>query len=127
VRHFTTTELSRMQSTQDSAMQDTCQIGVYTRTYDTFGAPVPVYTYATAITCGYDPTGGRENWRRDMTALHVDATIRLPIDTSVNVKDRIKIITRFGVTLATPLVFEVIQETERGPSGLVLSLTEVTV
>jgi hypothetical protein len=60
-----------MQATQQSAMQDTCQIGTYSRTFDSYGAPVASYSYATGIDCGFDPTGGRENWRRDMTALHM--------------------------------------------------------
>jgi hypothetical protein len=41
------------------------------------------------------------------------------------VKDRIKITHRFGVAI-TNLVFEVISFAERGPSGLVLNLTQVT-
>lgn len=127
MRYFTTAELSRMQGTQDSAMQDTCQIGVYSRTQDGYGAPVPTYTYGTAIVCGFDPKGGQENWRRDMTPVHVDATVRLPIDTSLETTDRIKIVTRFGVTLSDPMVFEIIQIAQRGPSGLVLDLKEVTV
>jgi len=125
VRYFTATELERMQGTQDSAMQDTCQIGVYSRTFDSFGEPVPLYTYGTAIVCGFDPTGGVEDWRRDMTALNINATVRLPINTVVDVRDRIKIITRFGESI-TPLTFEVVQFAQRGPSGLVLQLRETT-
>jgi rhamnose transport system permease protein len=96
-------------------MQDTCQIGVYSRTFDSFGEPVPLYTYGAAIVCGFDPKGGQENWRRDMTPVHIDATIRLPIDTALETTDRLKIITRFGVppliaTLATLALYRGLAE-----------------
>lgn len=106
-------------------MQDTCIIQAYSATPDTYGDPVPTYTDGAAIACGFDPTGGRESWRPDMTALHVDATVRLPIATTLDTRDRIKITKRFGVAI-TAIVFEIVGLPQRGPSGLVVELVKVT-
>jgi len=126
MRPLQAAELAFMQAVQVSAMMDMCVIQTYTSTFDTYGAPVITFTDGAPIACGFDPTGGRKNWRADLTALHVDSTVRLPLETAVNAKDRIKIIKRFGVWLSTPLVFDVQGNSQRGPSGLVLELAKVT-
>lgn len=126
MRLFQTAELSRLQTAQNNAMQDTCVIQAYSATFDTYGAPVITFTDGAPMACGFDPTGGKKNRRVDLTALHVDATVRLPIGTAVNAKDRIKVTRRFGAWLAAALVFDVQGSPQQGPSGLVLELAKVT-
>jgi head-tail adaptor len=116
-----------MQSTQEVAMQDTCIVQAYSRTIDSFGAPVETWTDGDPIVCGFDPTPSEENRRADMTALHYDATVRLPIDTSIDTRDRIKVTKRFAVTLSPAETFSVLAVPQRGPSGLVLLLERITV
>lgn len=107
-------------------MQDTCVIQTYWATFDTYGAPVITFTDGAPVGCGFDPTGGRKNRRVDLTALHVDATVRLPIGTAVSAKDRIKVTKRFGTALGAALVFDVQGSPQQGPSGIVLELAKVT-
>lgn len=123
---FTADELAHMQATQTGAMQDTCSIGVYSMTRDSYGAEIAVYTYGADLFCGYDPTGGRESRRATMTPLDVSATVRLPIGTSISRRDRIKIKKRFGVAISPEIVLSIVSEPERGPSGLVIMADEVT-
>jgi hypothetical protein len=124
VRAFTTTELARLQSTQESAMQDTCDLLIYTQIgTDTHGLPVEDYLISTTSECGLDLRASKELVNAEM---HVyDARLRLPIDTVIGGIDRIRITHRFGVLLATPLEFDLLGETRRGPSGLVLNLRNV--
>jgi hypothetical protein len=126
MRVFTPDELSRLQSTQDSAMQDTCVIQVYTRTLDSYGAPAVAYTDGSAIACGVNMTPARESRQADMNVERIDATVRLPIGTSIKTTDRVKVTYRYGVILSTALVFEVVGAIRRGPSGLQVDLQAVT-
>lgn len=123
---FTSDELSRLQSTQTEAMQDTAAIGVYSMTRDAYGAEIASYTYGSDLFCGYDPTGGLETRRATMTPLKVSATVRLPIGTTISRRDRIKIKKRFGVAISPEIILSIISEPERGPSGLVIMAEEVT-
>jgi hypothetical protein len=124
---FTSSDLAWMRSAQTGHMQDTCCRQVFSRTF-TAGEEVPTYTDAAASTeCGLDMRPGAERHGNQMTTLEYDATIRLPIATTIDPKDRIKITERFGETLATALVFEVVAPIQRGPSGIRLMVKRVDV
>lgn len=118
MKAFSTAELTRLQSAQVAAMQDTCVVQSYARTLDSYGSPVETFTDGSAIACGVDMTAGRENRRADMNVERIDATVRLPIGTVIKAADHVKVTHRFGVALGTALIFEVIGEIRRGPSGL---------
>lgn len=125
---FTAAELADMRTAQTGHMLDTCYIQTYSRTYNSFGEPVEVWTdAATAISCGLDMRPGRETPGEDYTSLAYDATVRLPITTTIDAKDRIKVTKRFGETLATALIFRVEGPIQRGPSGFRLILRRVEV
>lgn len=125
MRKFTAAELANQVSTQTGAMQDTCIIQVYALTLDDYGAEVASYTDGSAIDCGLNMTPARESRRADMNVERIDATIRLPLATSVKTTDRIKVTHRFGTALSTALIFEVIGAIRRGPSGLQVDLQAV--
>lgn len=115
---FTSAELSRMQGAQVGAMQDVCIVQSYSRTLDSYGSPVETFADGSAIACGVDMTAGRESRRADMNVERIDATVRLPIGTVIKATDHVKVTHRFGAALGTALIFEVIGEIRRGPSGL---------
>jgi head-tail adaptor len=106
-------------------MMDTCIVQAYSRTLDTFGSPIEAYLDGSPIVCGVEMTPGRENRRADMNVERIDATVRLPIATVIKATDHVKVTHRFGVILSIPLVFEVIGEIRRGPSGLQVDLQAV--
>ena len=119
---FSTAELGAMQTSAAESMMDTCKVGVWSTTgQDAAGQPVEVWTYGSAITCGLNPKGGREVAGEGAEPILTDATVRLPIATSVDRRDRIKVTHRFGAAI-TEQVFEIVQEPRRGPSGLQLDL-----
>lgn len=125
---FTADDLARMRASQTGHMQDLCIIQVYTRTFNSFGEPVVTYVDALSSTvCGLDMRPGAERHNQQNTALEYDATIRLPIETSMDARNRIKVTQRFGEDLTTPLVFEVVGSVQRGPSGIRLMLRRVEV
>lgn len=124
---FSTAELTALREAHTAHYNDTCQIGVLSTTQDTTGYPAPTWTYGSTIECGFDPAGGREREGADKTVLRSDATLRLPIGTSVNQKDRVKIISRHGSTLSPAETYQVTSLAMRGPSGLVLDLVKVDV
>lgn len=125
--NFSADELAGMRTAQDGHMLDTCVIRVYSRTFNGFGEPVPAYTDGSAIACGLDMRPGRETQQDDMTVLSYDATIRLPIATTLDRKDQIKITHRFGEALSTALTYRVEGPIQRGPSGIRVALRRVEV
>ena len=126
MRAFTSDELERMQAAQGDAMQDTCvRLAYGSSSTDDYGMPVATYTAGEAMSCGFDPTAKEEAMDGTQVVM-TDAKLRLPIGTTLDHRDRIRITHRFGVALASPPTFEIIGEPERGPSGLVLNLRLVT-
>lgn len=123
---FTTSELADMEEAQEAHMMDSCQIGTYAATRDTYGATLHAWTYGSDVACGLDPTGGKERYRPDRTIVYTDATIRLPRGTAVTVKDRVKVTKRFGVTEASQVTYGVVGAVQDGPSGIVLDLEVVS-
>jgi len=125
---FSTNELTEMQETNERHMMDTCVLQTWSSgSSNAFGERVETWTDGAALACGFNPKGGREvagggGEVAGATVILTDASVRLPIATEVDRKDRIKITHRFGVELAAPSVFEVIGEARRGPSGLQLDL-----
>lgn len=124
---FSTAELSSLQATQVESLQDTCVLQSWSSgSADAYGQRVETWTDGAALACGYKPTGGREVWGVEDQPIIIDATVRLPIATVVNRKDRVRVTHRFGVELDSAEVFEIIGEPRRGPSGLQLDLRRVT-
>ena len=118
---LSTVELTQMRADQANHYNDTCVIQTLSTARDTTGAVLPTYTDGSAISCGFEPTGGTERKAAGGTAVITDATVRLPIGTTVTAKDRVKITKRHGTSI-TALVFGVAGEPQRGPSGLVVEL-----
>ena len=122
---FSTEELTNFRSTQTNHMMDTVVRQVYSATSNSYNEDVVTYTDQTAIDCGLDMRPGSERHTQSYTALEYDATMRLPITTTINARDRLKVTKRFGETLSTALVFEIVGPVQRGPSGIRLLLKRV--
>lgn len=127
MRAFTATELSRMQATQQSAMQDTAQHLQRTTTTDAYNRPVETFTPRLSYSCGFAPNPSQEGMENSQVPM-ADATLRIPlsVESVIDTDDRLKITHRFGVALAAPETFEIIGQPERGPSGLVYNLKRMT-
>jgi hypothetical protein len=106
-------------------MMDTYVPQVYSRTFDAVGQASVTYTDGTAAICGLDMRPGTERHTNANTLMQYDATLRLPITATPDAKDRVKITKRFGETLATALVYEIVGPIQRGPSGIRLLLKRV--
>ena len=126
---FSSDVLARMQATQESAMQDECQLWSYTEgSLDDYGrSSSDPYSLLTTTPCGYKPDNKGEAMGKGQVVLTA-GELRLPvsIEDSLTQTARIKLTKRFGVALTTPLTFNIVGNPERGPSGLVLKLERVT-
>ena len=120
---FTAQDLTAMRHAQDGHMMDTGNIQPATITLDTFGQAVETWpSNSASIACGLDMRAGSERHGIEKVIVEYDATVRLPISTTVDLRDRFRITKRFDETLATPLVFDIISPIQRGPSGVRLML-----
>ena len=122
---FSADELTNFRSAQTDHMMDTVVRQIYSATSNSYNEDIVTYTDQTAIDCGLDMRPGSERHTSNYTALQYDATMRLPITTSINPRDRLKVTKRFGETLSTALVFEIVGPIQRGPSGIRLLLKRV--
>jgi head-tail adaptor len=120
---FSLAELAAMQDTQEEAMQDTCELLIRgSKGQDEYGQPVEEWIFGAETECGLEMV--RSSEYRNAEAAVFDARLRLPIDTDVSNIDRVYITHRFGVMLERPLAFDLVGNTRRGPSGLVVDLRE---
>jgi len=124
MRAFTTTELSRMQATQEEAMQDTCRIGAYRSTEDGYNNPTREYVYGELTECGVEHVQVDEVQGTGAVPA-IDARIRLPIATTIDERDRVMVTHRYGVEITDPAIYEIEGPVKCGPSGLVLECREV--
>lgn len=120
-------ELQRMASTQVNAMHDRCVVLGYAEEEpeDGYGKPIPIYVDYAEVDCGYTPgQSPRQSPREVMGTTDVSMTLprfRLPLETVIGPKDRIKLTSRFGVALDRPIYHEVVGTPLRGPSALVVN------
>jgi len=123
---FSSGELGHMQDTAEESMQDTCVIQRYSSgSSDSFGQTVETFTDSEPLACGFNPRGGREVPGSESAPILTDASVRLPIDTTVDRRDRVKITHRFAGELVSPPVFEILGEPRQGPSALQVDLRRV--
>lgn len=127
MRPATLVQLSRMQDHAEESMWDTCQVQEYNGlATDDYGHPSPNYYLRwPVIACGYSASARKEIMAGTQVVL-TDAVARLPIATTLDNRDRIKVTHRHGVALDPQPVYEIIGEPARGPSALVLYLRLVT-
>jgi hypothetical protein len=117
-------ELDGMQAAQESAMMDTCVLMRHSETLDELRHPVPKWTDGETSVCGLDQTGGSEQRGSNRVVVKWDARLRLPLNTVIDLRDRVRIILRFGRP-CTPIIYEVSAPPEIGPSGMVVSCMKV--
>ena len=123
---FSTDDLTGMRAVQTAHMMDTCKFQACVQTADTFNEQVETWPVDGAeLTCGLDMRPGSERHGMDKTVLEYDATLRLPLTATPNVKDRVKVTKRFGEALAVALVYDIVGPIQRGPSGVRLLLRRI--
>jgi len=124
MRVLTNNELTRMQETQNGAMQDTCIILDYSSVSNDWGNPTQSYILRTsAISCGFEPVKTSETHGSGEVPLF-DARLRLPINTTIDAIDRIRITHRYGVSIDNQ-DYSIVGPVKRGPSGLVLNIKKI--
>lgn len=120
-------ELADFRETQTDAMMDSCVLCPRVRTENTKGEQVDTWpdpSPAVEIVCGLDMRPGSEVERQTMVVTNWDATLRMPIDTTVDQTYRIKITKRFSESI-TAIYFEAAGPVQRGPSGIRIRLKKV--
>lgn len=124
----TTAELTRIKTGMGETMLDTCQIGVATEvTTGTYA--VETITYGATIACGFNALikqgQGATESREGAQASTNEAVVRLPMTTAVKGADRVKIITKAGVTLTPSPVYRILGGPQYGLSNILLRVMEI--
>lgn len=122
------TQTAQIRSENVSLMHDTCVVQTYTvGTADGHGQPAITYVDGSAIVCGFKFNTPRMiQGAPDVPIRISEATVRLPLGTTIAAGDRIKITKRQGVALSTALVFEIIGHSRQGLGCLIVDLERST-
>ena len=100
-------------------MMDTGNIMPVTTTPDEMNQDVETWpTNSANIACGLDMRPGSERHGSEMIVVTYDATVRLPVTTTYDMRDHFRVTKRHGETLSTALEFEFVGPPQRGPSGI---------
>jgi head-tail adaptor len=119
-------DLAMIRATQVDSLHDTCVLMPRVTDTATDGQVTETWVSGATVACGFEPTGGNEQRRADMTVLAYDAKLRLALGAAITYLDKVRIIKRYGSALTTPLTFQVEGDPQQGASGLVLLLKRVT-
>jgi SPP1 family predicted phage head-tail adaptor len=92
MRPMNATEILRLQVAQIESMNDLCKIGSYSESVDSYGENKKVWTYGANVKCGANKLSGWQTINGVMTWTGIILRVRLPYNTTVGAKDRI----RFG-------------------------------
>lgn len=122
---FSSGELSRMKAAQEGHMMDEVIRMVWSSAKDALNADVPAWTAGITLVCGLDMTGGSEQRDGGRIQVRWDARLRLPLGTTLDLRDRFKVKARFGKSVSNGIVYEIVSPPEEGPSGIVLNLRKV--
>lgn len=114
-------ELARMRMAQESAMMDTCVLMRYGETFDPMHHPVPSWTDGPVLACGLNMSGGEELSSDGRVLVSWTASLRLPAGTLLDVRDRVRMVLRFG-QVCEQIIYDLAGPAQEGPSGLVARL-----
>ena len=124
---FTAADLTSMRSAQTGHMMDSCYLQALTQTFNTFGEEVNSWADSgSEIDCGLDMSPGSETRGTDKTVVKYDAILRIAITELPTELKRIRVTKRFGETLTTPLIYDIVSPIQRGPSGFRILLNKVS-
>lgn len=123
---FTAADLTAMRAAQVGHMLDVGNVQPVTVVKDTMGQMVETWSSNSAdIVCGLDMRSGSERHSTNNTVVEYDATVRVPLTTVVDIRDRFRVTKRFGETLGEALVYDIVSPPQRGPTAIRLLLRRV--
>lgn len=123
---FTTVEITEMRNTQIDYMMDECKREVYSASEDSYNDTNKTWTVeATGRVCGLEMKSGNEIDKTTMTLVQYDAILRLPVNTNIDVKDKVLITKRHGENV-TNIEYMVVSPPQRGVSAVRVLLKKVS-
>ena len=125
MRALSEAELAAMQATAEGSFFDECYILRRTREADAYGEPIDTWTPEDdPIECGFEPGAPLSRVGSALTVTDVDAVLRVPIDTDLDLDDGVRLSKRHGVSV-TAEDFAVFSKPRRGPSALRMDLKRI--
>ena len=125
MRILTSGTVTRLQTIQESAMTDKCEIIRYFNATGSYGENVPTVTGTFETMCGFQFVGGEVKDRQGaVTLVEYDGILRLPLDQSILLTDQIHL-TRKGYKV-TDLYFYPYEQPQLSNSVQKLHVKKVT-
>ncbi|KKM22676.1 hypothetical protein LCGC14_1622840 [marine sediment metagenome] len=126
---LSSTELSRMRDDAEKTMYDLCFIGKYMRDEaDGFNLPEDYWQdVSNEVSCGFKTVRNREAMGETEVVM-IEAELRLPYDTDIDRRDRVRITYRLGefIKHEDQPVFRIVGQPVHGHAAIVLQLIKDT-
>lgn len=122
---FNEAELENLEKMAEDTMLDECYILRSTTEQNVVGEEEVTYDPDdTPIACGWRPTGSKQRILPDMSVVDIDAIVRLPRFSSVDVSCQLRLVRRYGREVA-PEDYEIVSEPRVGPSAIQVEVKKV--
>jgi hypothetical protein len=123
MRQISSSELSRIRSSQLETLHDECIIQTFSSSgSNTFGETTGSWVSGSTIACALWENGGVKSYAGQIILTEADATLRLPSSaSSISSKDRINVISIYGVATGSR-IYQVFSNPKIGISGIVVEL-----
>lgn len=89
MRKLSTTEKTKMTSTQVESLNDLCVIHTPTFTQNTLGEQSASWANSSSISCGFNPSNAVKNYRGEIISLDCDAVLRLALTQTISVNNEV--------------------------------------
>jgi len=123
MRQISSSEVSRIRTSQLETLHDVCVIQTFSSSgSNTFGETVGSWTSGCPIACGLWENGGVKSYQGNVILTEADATLRLPSGTAITTKNYVKVTYLYGSAVSGSLIYSVYSEPKNGLSGLVVEL-----
>ncbi len=119
-------EINSLRKTAGETFLDSCTLDRVVTSGNSYGEIIQSWVSDSEIQCGLEMTGGIEKVSGEVIVVERDAVIRLPLNTLIDIRDRITLTKKYGITVSG-IQFEIISLPKIGASAMRLDLKKVEV
>ena len=116
---------NRIQDSQEETFLDTGYFSTVSITSGSYGEPLEISVSGSLIDCSFHWTGGKESWKEPINYLKIDAVLKIPSETIVDQTHLFTLTKLKTETLSTPITFQVVSNSRKSISGIIIDLKKV--
>jgi len=116
---------NRIQNSQEETFLDTGYFSTVSITSGSYGEPIESNVSGSPIACSFHWVGGKESWKEPINYLKIDALLKVPYETIVDQTYQFTLTKLKTETLSNPITFDVVSNSRKSISGIIIDLKKV--